>query len=347
MKFLGRALACAAVAAAMLTTPLVAAPAMAAQGGAAAAAADGKVVVCKYVTTPGVGEVLQTGENPIEVSVEALGAGFAGTFPYVFSDAQVNSVAIGFVGEGLDITDCPGFQPPQPQSEPLYETRDSSFCTEPLDGTRTLLVEERSGTRTYAWDGDSWEPQDTWGEWTEKSRTTVPDAACAADVVAIPALFGAAPQPPTCDTAGALPALVTLQNVTLSWDRPFDGPGTYTVTATVAEGYMFPDGSTVRTREFTVAGALGYQSDDPEAPCFREDESPVPVVLTPPSTPPTTTTTTTTSATVSQPAAGTTADSALAVTGSTGVTPLLPIAGAVALLLGIGAAAFASIRRRA
>ena len=39
----------------------------------------GKVYVCKYVGQPGVDEELQTGQNPIEVSVNALeGDGFAG-----------------------------------------------------------------------------------------------------------------------------------------------------------------------------------------------------------------------------------------------------------------------------
>ena len=40
-------------------------------GPASADPAD-KVYVCKYVGTPGVDEVLQTGNNPIEVSVSAI-----------------------------------------------------------------------------------------------------------------------------------------------------------------------------------------------------------------------------------------------------------------------------------
>jgi len=71
-----------------------------------------KVYVCKYVGTPGAGEVLQTGQNPIEVDSHALeGDGFAGAFPFEFSDAQGKSVAIGWVGDGypvLGIGDCPG-----------------------------------------------------------------------------------------------------------------------------------------------------------------------------------------------------------------------------------------------
>lgn len=71
-----------------------------------------KVYVCKYVGAPGAGEVLQTGQNPIEVDSNALeGGGFSGTFPFEFSDAQGKSVAIGWSGDGypvLGIGDCPG-----------------------------------------------------------------------------------------------------------------------------------------------------------------------------------------------------------------------------------------------
>ena len=71
-----------------------------------------KVYVCKYVGTPGAGEVLQTGQNPIEVDSHALeGDGFSGSFPFEFSDAQGKSVAIGWSGDGypvLGIGDCPG-----------------------------------------------------------------------------------------------------------------------------------------------------------------------------------------------------------------------------------------------
>ncbi len=69
-----------------------------------------KVFVCKYVGTPGVDEVLQTGGNPISVDIAALeGAGFNGTFPFEFSDAQGKSIAIAFdTGQPEPpLTDCP------------------------------------------------------------------------------------------------------------------------------------------------------------------------------------------------------------------------------------------------
>jgi hypothetical protein len=70
-----------------------------------------KVFVCKYVGTPGAGETLQTGQNPIEVDSHALeGDGFAGSFPFPFSDAHGKSIAIGWSGEDypvLGIGSCP------------------------------------------------------------------------------------------------------------------------------------------------------------------------------------------------------------------------------------------------
>ncbi|MHC2999876.1 hypothetical protein [Microbacterium sp. HJ5] len=272
MKKSWRALIGVAVAALTVATPLIAAP--------AAVAANEAVVVCKYTHTPGEGEVLQVVIEPDESS---LGEGFAGTFPYEFTDAHFRSVAIGYADQGLDITDCPGYQPEQPDDEPLHDGREDSFCTMPLNGTRTTVVEERSGVRTYVWDGDSWNPQDTWGEWVEVSTTVTDDPACAPLVVVLPALFDAGATPPTCEDPGALPALGTFANVTLTWDRPFDGPGTYTLTASTAAGYTFPDGTTVKTKTFVVLDAIGYQSEDPEAPCYQEDEEPpVPVVLATP-----------------------------------------------------------------
>jgi hypothetical protein len=418
-----RALVGVAVAAALAAAPVIAAPAMADDAtdpSVQAVAVEHKVVVCKYVTTPGEGEVLQTGQNPIEVDENALGSEFTGTFPYTFNDAQGRSIAIGWVGEGLDITDCPGYRPPQPDDQPLYETRNGSACTQPLDGTRTDIVEERSGTRTFVWDGDSWEPQDTWGEWMLKSSTVVDDPACAPNVVPLPTLFDAPPVPPTCELAGALPALATFAHVTLSWDRPFSGPGMYTLTATAIDGYTFADGTTVKTKVFTVEEAIGYQNQNPEAPCYREVLPPPPVVVTlaTPSihdvcgtandtaelpadsqgvdyswsddsnpneldavavladgyvvegTPagwvaigegeylfaqpdftdvacPVVTPTSVTPPTTTGTTATTTGSSPLAITGGTGVGVVVPIGGALALMLGIGATMYAAMRRRA
>lgn len=69
-----------------------------------------QVVVCKYVGTPGVDEVLQTGQNPIVVDYHALlGAGFDGTFPFPFSDAQGQSIAVQWTADVhfSDLSVCP------------------------------------------------------------------------------------------------------------------------------------------------------------------------------------------------------------------------------------------------
>jgi hypothetical protein len=79
-----------------------------------------QVVVCKYVGTPGVDETLQTGQNPIVVDYHALlGAGFDGTFPFPFSDAQGKSVAVQWTADVhfSDIGVCPAPEGPPPTVE--------------------------------------------------------------------------------------------------------------------------------------------------------------------------------------------------------------------------------------
>jgi hypothetical protein len=88
--------------------------------GPASATPEAKVLVCKYVGTPGVDETLKDGKNPISVSANALGHGWDGsTFPFPFSDAQDHSVAIGF--EGTTAT-CPAPQGPPPAPDVDYVT---------------------------------------------------------------------------------------------------------------------------------------------------------------------------------------------------------------------------------
>lgn len=71
-------------------------------------AGTNKVVVCKYVSIPAVDERLQTGQNPIVVSVSAL-KGFDGTFPYAFNDKHVRSLAIRYAVNSHDgsLSECP------------------------------------------------------------------------------------------------------------------------------------------------------------------------------------------------------------------------------------------------
>jgi hypothetical protein len=94
-----------ALLAAMLATAAMAVPAV-----AGVTELPDKVYVCKYTVTPGEGEVLQGGQNPIEVSVNTLPNEFDGTYPFSFADQQGNSIAIGPADEGdpvLTVANCP------------------------------------------------------------------------------------------------------------------------------------------------------------------------------------------------------------------------------------------------
>ena len=94
--------------------------------GSASAEPEAKVYVCKYITTPGEGEVLQTGNNPIEVSVNAIFPDFTGDPAELigedFVDGQERSVVIavsagpgGGQGDEPGIEDCPPpASPPTP-----------------------------------------------------------------------------------------------------------------------------------------------------------------------------------------------------------------------------------------
>ncbi len=104
-----------------------AAPAEPAAGPAAGAARGQKVVVCKYVRKPGVAEIFS---HIIVVNENALlGKGFAGVFPFAFSDAHFNSVAVRYAERGeqakdVDEATCPAGTPPveePPGEEPEGE----------------------------------------------------------------------------------------------------------------------------------------------------------------------------------------------------------------------------------
>lgn len=78
-----------------------------------------KYFVCKYVGTPGVNETLQTGNNPISVSGNAL------TPPIViggsFSDAQGRSYVVA-EDTGQPEPTCPVPQNPTPPTPPVTPT---------------------------------------------------------------------------------------------------------------------------------------------------------------------------------------------------------------------------------
>lgn len=75
-----------------------------------------KVFVCKYVGTPGEDERLQTGQNPIDVSVNAI-PDYQGVGSY-FADAQGRSFVLGPEHEASDHVDEPDVSEcPQPEGQ--------------------------------------------------------------------------------------------------------------------------------------------------------------------------------------------------------------------------------------
>ena len=89
---------------------------------------EGKVFVCKYVGTPGVDERLQTGDNPISVSVDAIKVDPVVVGAY-FADAQGRSFVLADdVGQPEPkVSACPNRTCPRPTSAPTSRaTRDRS-----------------------------------------------------------------------------------------------------------------------------------------------------------------------------------------------------------------------------
>jgi LPXTG-motif cell wall-anchored protein len=135
-----------------------------------------------------------------------------------------------------------------------------------IDGNETVTV-----TVTNTFDEDGCEP-----------NCPVPTAFAFSD-----------PTPPTCEDVGNFVQQV-FPGVSIVVDPAFDGPGTYTVTATLDDpNAVWADigGNEPRSREITVEDALGFQSEDPNAPCYLEPpcaddcEPPPTTVIPPPTTP--------------------------------------------------------------
>jgi hypothetical protein len=79
---------------------------------------NAKWFVCKYTGTPGVDEVLQTGDNPISVSESAISISpvVAGA---IFADSQGRSLVLeADVGQEEPAADCPEVLPPTPTPTP-------------------------------------------------------------------------------------------------------------------------------------------------------------------------------------------------------------------------------------
>ena len=110
---------------------------------------DPKVFVCKYAGTPGTDERLQTGDNPISVSINAL-KNFV-TIGAFFNDEQGRSVAIAF-DEGQpepSPDDCPGGPPPPTTTTSTTTTSSTTTTTTCPDcGINTVVIIPTSTTST-------------------------------------------------------------------------------------------------------------------------------------------------------------------------------------------------------
>ena len=177
---------CVALGIALISVPLL-------SSSASAVPDETQVVVCKYSHTPVSGEIAQT---VIIVSRNALeGEGFAGIFPFTFSDEQNSSLAVRFaeVGETTGSLDEPEVEcPPFPgddacpelpgdqeegfQCDPITETetQDVGPVLDCDAGTITTLHQERTRTQVFDEGTQTW----SFGEWSDwvTVDTTVEDA---------------------------------------------------------------------------------------------------------------------------------------------------------------------------
>jgi LPXTG-motif cell wall-anchored protein len=157
--------------------------------------------------------------------------------------------------------------------------------------------------------------------------------------------FDDAVAPPTCEEAGAL-LVDAFPGVSITVEPAFDGPGVYTLTATLddPENTEWADGTNEpKSREVTVLGATGFQSEDPDAPCYlATTDTPTPTATSTQSVPPTTpgsgsTTTPVTVVPVSNPSGS---------LAQTGAETLLPMALGGVLLAGLGGTMLMAARKR-
>jgi hypothetical protein len=123
--------------------------------GAVPVDAPTKAFVCKYVGTPGVDEHLQTGQNPIDVSFNAINEDpvVVGTF---FADGQGRSFVLAFdIGQDTPpVTDCAATtessSPPPTTEPPTTEPPTSVPPSGSISGTESSLPPSSSAAISAA-----------------------------------------------------------------------------------------------------------------------------------------------------------------------------------------------------
>lgn len=120
-----------------------------------------KVFVCKYVGQPRVDERLQTGGNPIDVSISSIKP-FAGLGSY-FADEHGQSFVLAWADSGVQesqITDCPAPRGP----DPVVTSEDTTSCT-------TYSI--RTITTPFVLKDDEWVPGErVLGAWVDSTPTS-------------------------------------------------------------------------------------------------------------------------------------------------------------------------------
>lgn len=120
-----------------------------------------KVFVCKFVGTPGVNERLQTGQNPISVSVNSI-KGWDGVIPGYFADAQGRSYTLAY-DEGQaepDVSACPTPVVVCENSGALNWTRDAHLTTVTVTLKKGFDSCDVS-LNSYETEGPNWETSGT------------------------------------------------------------------------------------------------------------------------------------------------------------------------------------------
>jgi hypothetical protein len=170
------------------------------------------------------------------------------SYSYEPAPAQIITVVAGPAAPGAPTCDAHGTLPPLPMTTGVTYMWDRAFDG---PGTYTLTATANEGYVFAAGVTTSWMV-------TVAPQLTGPSCDEGEDVVITVVAGPAAPGAPTCDADGTLPPLPMTTGVTYSWDRVFDGPGTYTLTAVADEGYVFAPGVTT---SWTVA--VGAQLTGP------------------------------------------------------------------------------------
>lgn len=118
-----------------------------------------KVYVCKYVGTPGVNETLQTGQNPIEVSVNAIPNGWSiGAY---FSDQQGRSYVLATVPQSPapNASNCP--QNGTPTATATATSTSNATATATSTSVATATATATATSTSQPCDGDCNEPTST------------------------------------------------------------------------------------------------------------------------------------------------------------------------------------------